>query len=93
MKKIEKVAFWKNHNQDYESSQLTIVAYCKKAGLNEHTFEYYRDKFRKEKRNRDASRSLPAVASRFVRIEPTLKGKVGMPNLSVNPNLENIGHL
>lgn len=47
--KIEKQEFWRNHCTGYNTGNVSLVEYCKSAGFNRHTFQYWREKFREEK--------------------------------------------
>ena len=61
----EKQEFWRRHASAFNESSLSVPAYCTRAGLNPHTFQYWRIKFRDETRKK----SVVTVAQpSFVRV-------------------------
>jgi hypothetical protein len=88
---VEKREYWKNHWQDCNNSELTLIAYCEKAGLNRHTFQYWRDKFKIESRSK-----VEVQKSRFIKVESAARPKAAIASgeivarlrLSCNLSLE-----
>ena len=79
----EKQEFWRKHASALNDSGLSLSAYCGRTGLNQHTFQYWRIKFRKEKRNKVVAAAV--TRPNFVRVLP----KVG-PTAAVVEQQSNV---
>ena len=59
----ERLKYWKNHIAQAERFEGSIPAYCRSAGIRDHTFYYWQKKLR-------AKKTIPGLnTSSFIRAE------------------------
>lgn len=66
-----KRGYWERHFADWQASGLTRREYCRREGLAQSTFDYWRRKARKEQAVACVSRSVPVAPLTLVPVRMT----------------------
>ena len=77
---MEKIEYWKQHDEEQRRSGLSIRAYCEQHQLKNHNLNYWREKFRRE------SEKGPNAFVRVVAKKPALETSV-VARLSLSDGL------